>query len=347
MATTTTAKLTVPLIEGERALIDRMTTPSPEVRQAVSQIDDDLMILGVSGKMGPTLAELLVRAGARRRVLGVARFSDPAQRDALEAAGVRTIKCDLLDDSALNALPDAGHIFLMAGFKFGATGNEALAWAMNTLVPAKVMQRFPKAKVVYVSSGNVYRFARVDQGGAREGDPLEPIGEYAQSRLGGERMVQFYASRNGTPAVIVRLFYATELRYGIILDIATKVWGRRPIDLAMGYVNQIWQGDANASLARAFPLCESPARVINLTGGEILSVREVAQRLGAIMGVTPIFEGRESETALLGDATECLKAFGPPSVPPATLVEWVAHWVMRGGATLNKPTKYESRTGTF
>lgn len=341
------AKPAVPLIEDEKALIDRMTTPSPEVRKAVSQIDDDLMILGVSGKMGPTLAELLVRAGARRRVLGVSRFSDPAQRDALEAIGVKTIKCDLLDDAALSALPDAGHIFLMAGLKFGATGNEPLTWAMNTLVPAKVMQRFLKAKIVYVSSGNVYRFAGVDRGGAREGDPLEPVGEYAQSRLGGERMVQFCSSRDGTPAVIVRLFYATELRYGILLDIATKVWNRRPIDLAMGYVNQIWQGDANASLARAFPLCESPARIINLTGAEILSVREIAQKLGAIMGVEPAFEGQESETALLGDAAECLKAFGPPAVPPATLVEWVAHWVMRGGTTLNKPTKYESRTGTF
>lgn len=343
---TVTMKSVVPLIEDEEALIDRMTTPSSEVVKAVSQINDDLMILGVAGKMGPTLAELLVRAGARR-ILGVSRFSDPAQRDALEAAGVNTIKCDLLDDAALNALPDAGHIFLMAGFKFGATGNEPLAWAMNTLVPAKVMQRFPKAKIVYVSSGNVYRYSEVAEGGAGESGPLDPIGEYAQSRLGGERMVQFYATRNKTPAVIVRLFYATELRYGIILDVATKIWNRQPIDLTMGHVNQIWQGDANACLARSFPLCESPARIINLTGADVLSVREIAQQVGAIMGVEPIFEGRESETALLGNATECLKVFGPPAVPPATVVEWVAHWVMRGGKTLNKPTKYESRTGEF
>lgn len=340
------ATTAMPVIEDEKALIHQMTTPSPEVVKAVSQIDGDITVLGVSGKMGPTLAELLVRAGGRR-VLGVARFSDTAHRDALEAAGVRTIKCDLLDDSALGALPDSKHIFLMAGFKFGATGNESTTWAMNTLVPAKVMQRFPKSKIVYVSSGNVYRFSDVKKGGAKETDPIEPIGEYAQSRLGGERMVQFYASRNGTPAVIVRLFYATELRYGIILDIATKVWGRKAIDLSMGYVNQIWQGDANASLARSFPLCESPARIVNLTGGDILSVREIAQKLGRIMGVTPVFEGKECETALLGDATECLKVFGPPSVPPPAIVEWVAQWVMREGKTLGKPTKYESRTGAF
>lgn len=336
----------VPIIEDEKALIHQMTAPSPEVVKAVSRIDGDIMVLGVSGKMGPTLAELLVRAGARR-VLGVARFSDAAQRDALEAAGVKTVKCDLLDDAALRALPDVKHIFLMAGFKFGATGNESMTWAMNTLVPAKVMQRFSGSRIVYVSSGNVYRFSDVKKGGASEIAPLDPIGEYAQSRLGGERMVQFYAARNGTPSVIVRLFYATELRYGIILDIATKVWGRKPIDLSMGYVNQIWQGDANASLARSFPLCESPARIINLTDGDILSVRGIAQQLGEIMGVTPLFEGKECETALLGDATECLKVFGPPSVPPATIVAWVAHWVTQGGKTLNKPTKYESRTGAF
>jgi nucleoside-diphosphate-sugar epimerase len=336
----------LPLIEDEKTLVDRMTTPSPEVVQAVSKLDGDLMVLGVSGKMGPTLAELLVRAGAKR-VLGVSRFSDPTAREALEAVGVKTIPCDLMDGAALASLPDASHIFLMAGFKFGATGNEPMTWAMNTLLPAKVMERFPRARIVYVSSGNVYRYCEVKKGGARETDPLEPIGEYAQSRLGGERAVQFYAARNGTPSVIVRLFYATELRYGIILDIAAKIRDRKPIDLSMGHVNQIWQGDANACLARAFPLCETPARVINLTGREILSVREIAKRLGSLMGIEPILQGREFETALLGDATECLKVFGPPAVPPDTIVAWVAHWATLGGKTLGKPTKYESRTGTF
>ena len=335
-----------PPIEDERALINLMTTPSPEVLSAVSGIDDDLMILGVGGKMGPSLGELLVRAGARS-VIGVSRFSQPGNRDALEAAGVETIKCDLLDDGALESLPETGHIFLMAGFKFGSTADEPYTWAMNAQLPARVLQRFPKSRIVYVSSGNVYRFGDVSGNGAKETDPLGPIGEYAQSRLGGERAVQFYAERNQTPVVIVRLFYATELRYGIIIDIAERVWNRKPVDLSTGHVNQIWQGDATACLARCFPLCESPARIINLTGPEILSVREIATDLGAIMGVEPIFVGVEHDTALLGDATECLRAFGPPAVSPGKIVEWAARWVMCGGRTLNKPTNYESRTGSF
>lgn len=337
------ANFTIPLIESEEALIDRMTVPSPEVIEAVSQIQGDIMILGVSGKMGPTLAELLVRAGARS-VVGVARFSDPAQRDYLDALGVRTIRCDLLD---VLALPDASHLFVLAGFKFGATGNEPTTWAANVLLPANVMQRFPEARIVYISSGNVYRYCTVAHGGAAETDPLEPIGEYAQSRLGGERAVQYYSERNGTPTIIVRLFYATELRYGIILDLAQKVWSRTPIDLTMGYVNQIWQGDAITWFARSFPLCETPAKVLNLTGPEILSVRELAEHLGALMGISPLFEGRESDTALLGDTGEAVSLFGPPKVRPEEIVEWAAWWVMHDKPTLSKPTKYESRTGKF
>jgi nucleoside-diphosphate-sugar epimerase len=336
----------LPPLETEEALIAQMTAPSEAVREAVGQLDGDVMILGVAGKMGPTLAELLVRAGARN-VLGVSRFSDAAQRDYLESVGVRTIKCDLLDDQSLQALPDAPYILLLAGFKFGATGNEPMTWAMNTLVPAKVMQRFPSSRIVYVSSGNVYRFTDVTGRGAAEADPLEPIGEYAQSRLGGERLVQFYAERNGTPTVIVRLFYATELRYGIILDIAQKVQQGQPIDLAMGHVNQVWQGDANACLARSFPLCSVPARIINLTGPEVLAVREIAHRLGDLLGRQVAFQGKESPTALLGDASEAARIFGPPAVPPDQIIAWVAWWIQHGGPTLHKPTKYESRTGRF
>ena len=339
-------KVTVGPLETEAALIDKMTDPVPEVVDAVSQIDGEIMILGIAGKMGPTLGQLLVRAGARD-VIGVSRFSNPSDRDRLDAAGIRTIRCDLLDDEGLRKLPDAGHIFLMAGHKFGSTGNEPLTWAMNTMLPAKVMQRFPHAHMVYVSSGNVYRYTPVVSGGATETDAVEPIGEYAQSRLGGERMVEFHAKQNGTPVAIIRLFYATELRYGIILDIAQKIWERRPIDLAMGHVNQIWQGDANAYLARSFPLCESPARVVNLTGPETLSVRDLALQFGERMGIEPTFEGQESDTALLGNAQEIVRRLGPPKVTPAQIVAWVAWWVMHGGGTLGKPTKYESRTGKF
>ncbi len=340
------SKFGVDRIEIEEALIAKMTEPSPEVVEAVSQIDGEIMILGIAGKMGPTLGELLVRAGAKG-VVGVSRFSDPSSRDPLEAAGIRTVRCDLMDDEGLRQLPEVGHIILMAGHKFGATGNEPLTWAMNTMLPARVMQRFPESRVVYVSSGNVYRFTSPETGGAVESSPLDPIGEYAQSRLGGERLVEFYSERDGTPVTIVRLFYATELRYGIILDIAQNVWNREPINLSMGYANQVWQGDANSYLARCFPLCESPARTLNLTGPEMLSVRELATQLGGLMGVEPIFEGQEEDTALLGNVGTLLDLLGPPRVTATEIVEWVAGWVMQEGSTLGKPTKYEARDGKF
>jgi len=337
---------TIPPIKNEKELIARMTDPSPEVREAVSKLEGPLMILGVAGKMGPTLAELLVRAGARD-VIGVSRFSKPEMKDYLDSVGVRTVKCDLLDDQSLRSLPDAPNIFLMAGFKFGASGNQPLTWAMNTLLPAKVMQRFPRSRICYVSSGNVYEFTDVESGGAKEDDPIGPVGEYAQSRLGGERLVQFYSEKNATPVVIVRLFYATELRYGIILDIAQKIHAREPIDLAMGHVNQIWQGDANAALVRSLELCAAPARIINLTGPETLAVREIAHKLGELMGIEPILTGTESDKALLGNAAEITKLFGPPRVSPDMIIEWVAWWVMNGMPTLQKPTKYEARNGKF
>lgn len=223
-------------IASEAELIDQMTTPTPEVEAAVDRLDGEILLLGVGGKMGPSLAELLVRAGARQ-VLGVSRFSDPAQRRYLEDVGVETIACDLLDPGALKQLPDARNIFLLAGFKFGATGNEDTTWAMNTWLPGRVLERYADARIIYVSSGNVYAYADYRGPGAAEDGALDPVGEYAQSRLGGERVASYAARVQGTPLLIVRLFYATELRYGIVHDIAWKVWTREPIDLAMGLIN--------------------------------------------------------------------------------------------------------------
>ncbi len=332
-------------IETEAQLIDQMTTPSPEVAEAVGSLDGDVAILGISGKMGPTLGELLVRAGASR-VIGVSRFSDSQAQADLDARGIETIKADLLDDEALGALPDVPYIYLMAGHKFGSTGNESLTWAMNTLLPAKVMKRFSKSKVVYVSSGNVYRFSAVGRG-SFEGDPVEPIGEYAQSRLGGERVAEHLSSSQGTELAIIRLFYATELRYGILLDIGQRVLAGEEIDLSMGYVNQIWQGDANAYLARAFPLCGTPACIWNMTGPEILSVKELAIQFGRRLGREPRFVGEEADTALLGDASALVSRLGTPGIGVDEMMTWVADWLERGGRTLGKPTKYESRSGRF
>ncbi|MBI2503868.1 MAG: NAD(P)-dependent oxidoreductase [Candidatus Latescibacteria bacterium] len=334
------------LIETEAALIDQMTTPTQEVREAVSRLPGPVLILGAAGKMGPTLAELLVRAGAPQ-VIGVSRFSDQWLRDYLTSTGVRTVQADLLDPQALAALPEAPCIFLLAGFKFGASGDPSLTWAMNTYLPAQVVQRFPRSRIVYVSSGNVYAYTAATGTGAREEDEVGPVGEYAQSRLGGERLAQFMATRQGTPLAIVRLFYATELRYGILHDLAWKIWQQEPIALSMGQVNQLWQGDANAYLCRLFPLCESPPAVINMTGPETLSVRQLALELGATLGKEPIFTGQESETALLGDASRFIARFGPPSVSIPQIIQWLAHWVKIGGPSLGKPTKYESRSGKF
>jgi nucleoside-diphosphate-sugar epimerase len=334
------------LIETDKELIARMTNPSPQVRAAVGQIQGEIMLLGAAGKMGPTLAELLVRAGAKQ-VLGVSRFSDDSHRQYLSSLGVATIRCDLMKQDELKALPEVEHILLLAGHKFGSTGNEPVTWAMNTLLPARVMERFPHSKILYLSSGNVYQFCPASSGGSKETDALEPIGEYAQSRLAGERVVQYYSERNQTRAVILRLFYATELRYGIILDIAQKIKARKPIDLTMGYVNQIWQGDANAYLAQSFPFCQSPPKVLNLTGADIVSVRQIAEQLSRHMKMEPLFQGRESQTALLGNASELFRLLGPPAICPPQIIEWVAHWVLLEKPTLNKPTKYQARDGRF
>jgi nucleoside-diphosphate-sugar epimerase len=334
------------LIENEAQLIDQMTTPAQAVREAVSRLAGPVLLLGAAGKMGPTLAELLVRAGAPQ-VIGVSRFSDQGQRDYLEGVGVRTLRADLLDAAALADLPEAPEVFLLAGFKFGASGDPSLTWAMNAYLPAQVVRRFPRARIVYVSSGNVYAFTPTAGRGAREEDTTGPIGEYAQSRLGGERLAQFMAQRQGTPLLIVRLFYATELRYGILHDLAWRIWQQEPIDLGMGHVNQLWQGDANAYLCRLFPFCQSPPAVLNMTGPETLPVRRLAQELGAALGREPIFVGQESDTALLGDASRLIARLGPPAVSIPQIIEWLAHWVKLGGPSLGKPTKYESRSGKF
>jgi nucleoside-diphosphate-sugar epimerase len=315
------------------------------LKQAISDLGKEIMILGVAGKMGPTLAELIIRAGGD--VVGVDLFPDTAVKSYLEKIGVQTIQCDLFDNQKLNALPHATHIILMAGTKFGSSANEAFTWAMNTYLPGKVVERFPDSKIVYLSSGNVYKFTDVTGTGATENDALEPIGEYAMSRLGGERLVQFVAQKNQIPTCIVRLFYATELRYGIIHDLASKIKNKIPVDLSMGYFNQIWQGDANAFIVRSLALCAVPAKIINLTGPDVLSVRHVAQQLGELMGIEPQFQGKESPTALLGDTSEIFRHFGKPLISIDQIIEWAAWWVMHEGASLGKPTKFEKRDGKF
>ena len=338
-------------IEDSEQLEEVMSRPTPEVVEAMEEMTGDLLILGVGGKMGPTLAKLAKRAidesDSEQRVITVSRFSSPGLQEDLNRAGIETIPCDLLDETELQGLPDVPNVVFMAGRKFGATGNEALTWAMNTYLPGRVAEKYRNSRIVVFSTGNVYPLTPVSHGGATEMSPVDPIGEYAQSCLGRERVFEHASNQFGTPLAILRLNYAIDLRYGILLDIAEKVYHEKPVDLAMGAANVIWQGDANGVVLRAFMHCQSPPMLLNLTGPEIVSIRWLATRFGEIFGKAPAFEGVEADTALLNNAARCHQFFGYPQISLEQMVQWVAHWAEIGGTTLGKPTKFEVRDGKF
>ncbi|MBK9169315.1 MAG: NAD(P)-dependent oxidoreductase [Bryobacterales bacterium] len=319
--------------------------------EAMRELEGDIVILGVAGKMGPSLARRAARAvtaaGVKKRIYGVARFSTPGSQEFLAECGVEPIAADLLEDGVLAGLPDAPNVIYMTGRKFGSTENAHLTWAMNTYLPGMVADRYRNARIVSFSSGNVYPLVPVVSGGATEATPVDPVGEYAQSALGRERMFEHFSARYGTPGVILRLNYAIDLRYGVLLDIGLKVFERRPVELAMGAANVIWQGDANSICLRSFPLCQAPPLVLNLTGPETASVRSIAARFGEIFGVDPEFEGQEGSAALLNNAARCFRVFGYPTVSLDQMIEWIAHWIGMGGATHNKPTHFETRDGKF
>lgn len=338
-------------IQSVFALEELLSRPSREVVEAMRRLNGDLLVLGVGGKMGPTLARLARRAcddaGVHKRVIGVSRFSDGLVRRRLEEAGIETIACDLLDRAALRSLPEAPNIVYMAGTKFGSAAAPALTWALNAYLPGEVVQRFPQSRMVLFSSGNVYPMVPVSSGGCTEQTPPAPMGEYAQSVLGRERVFSYWAERLGVPGIILRLNYAVEPRYGVLLDVARRVWGGEPIPLEMGHVNVLWQGDANAWALRALELASVPPRVLNITGPEIIAIRALAERLGRLLGREPPFTGCESEVALLNNAGSAHALFGLPRVPLGRIVEWVADWVRNDRPTLGKPTHYGVRDGRF
>jgi len=339
------------LIQSEAELEDRLSTPSAEDVAVFRELEGDIVIIGVAGKMGPSLARRAVRAaaesGVNRRVIGVSRFSTPASERYLQESGVETLRVDLLDASCFEALPDASNVIFMAGRKFGSTGAESLTWAMNAYLPALIAQRYYHSRIVAFSSGNVYPLVPVVSGGAREATPPAPVGEYAQSALARERMFEHFSRVYGTLVTVLRLNYAIDLRYGVLLDVGSKVFEGRTVDLTMGAANVIWQGDANSVALRSLPLGQSPPRILNLTGPETLSIRALAKRFGEFFEKEPVFGGQEAPTALLSNAAHCHRRFGYPSVSVDQMIEWTAHWIKMGGATLNKPTHFEARDGKF
>lgn len=318
---------------------------------ALAALEGDVLILGVGGKMGPTLAKQAKRAidcaGIAKSVIGVSRFSTRGVQENLQAAGIETIAADLLSEKSLQDLPDTQNVILMAGRKFGSTGNESLTWAMNGYMPGRVAEKFRNSRLAVFSTGNVYPLTPISHGGATENSRVAPIGEYAQSCLSRERICTYFSSEFGTPMAILRLNYAIDLRYGILLDIAEKVYAEESISLEMGNVNVIWQGDANAVALRAFAHCQSPPLILNVTGPETVSVRYLASCFGIRFNKSPRFEGEEAETALLSNASRCHQLFGYPRVSLGEMIEWIAEWVRIGGTTLHKPTHFEVRDGKF
>jgi nucleoside-diphosphate-sugar epimerase len=332
-------------------LEELLSAPTEATIQALGALDGDIVILGAGGKMGPTLAHMAKKAselsGVSRRVIAVSRFSSSKLEFQLQQWGVETVRCDLMDPKALSELPDAADIVYMAGMKFGSTGQEWLTWAMNSFLPGLVSERYRNSRIAAFSTGNVYGLSPVSRGGSREDDPLNPVGEYAMSCLGRERIFEHFSRTNRTRMSILRLNYAVELRYGVLVDIAERVFTGQAVPLSMGYLNAIWQGDAAAMSLQALAHASEPPFVVNIAGPELLSVRRVAEDFGERFHKPVRFEGNELGDALLSNAKRAYELFGRPRVSVEQLMTWIADWVRRGGETLAKPTHFEERAGHF
>ena len=338
-------------IEDVQELDELLSRPTPQTVAAMAKLSGDIVIVGVGGKMGPTLARMTKRAsdmaGVSRRVIGVSRFSSPHLPAQLQSWGIETHACELLDRRQYAELPDAPNVVYMAGMKFGSTGQEAKTWAMNAYVPALVAERYQESRIAVFSTGNVYGLTPVLAGGSVETDEPRPVGDYAMSCLGRERIFEHFSLTQNTPISILRLNYATELRYGVLLDIAERVFAGSPVSLQMGHLNAIWQADASDISLQSLLHAATPPFVLNIAGPELLSVRRIATDFAEQLGVEVQFEGEESGECLLNNARKANLLFGYPSVSIGQVSLWIADWIRRGGEKLGKPTHFEVRSGRF
>ncbi|HEX8677330.1 MAG TPA: NAD(P)-dependent oxidoreductase [Segetibacter sp.] len=330
---------------------EELLEPSEKLVTEIAALKGDILILGVGGKMGPALAKLakqaVDRSGINKRIIGVSRFSEEGVQNDLNNKGIETFEADLLQDDELLSLPDAENVLYLAGTKFGTTGKEPFTWAMNSYLPGRVAQKYKNSRIVVFSTGNVYPLTAVLSGGADEEQTPQPVGEYAQSCLGRERLFQYYSLKYNTPLLIYRLNYANDVSYGVLLEIARSVKERRPIDLKMGHVNVIWQGDANEMALRSFHHCTVPSKILNIAGPETIPVRWLAKEFGKLFDQSPEFINQEQDTALLSNAAESFRLFGYPKVPLKKMMEILVEWINEGGKTLNKPTHFQERSGQF
>lgn len=335
----------------EEELEEFMSRPTPALVEMMKNLTGDIMILGIAGKMGITLGMLALRAikesGITKKIYGVARFSNQDDKKKLEEIGISTIKCDLLDRKSISELPKVANILFMAGRKFGTDGAEAATWAANTLIPANVCEHFVESKIVAFSTGCVYPLVEHTSGGSKELEGANPVGEYAQSCLGRERIFEHYSQQNGTPVCIYRLNYAIDLRYGVLREIGETIFNGKMFDLSMGYFNIIWQGDANVRALLCLEHCSSPAETINITGREILKSKDVAEEFSQLFDTKVSFTRKENTTALLNNATKSMDIFGETQVKPEDMIRWTAEWLKDGGKSLNKATHFQTRNGKF
>ncbi len=345
------ADMAIQSIESEEQLNDLLTRPSDDLREFITTLSGPLVVLGAGGKMGPTLCLLAKRAadeaGHPLEVIAVSRFTNKQAQEKLNEQGIATLPADLLNRDAVLALPEAPDIINMTGLKFGTSTNPGLTWAMNTLAPALVAERYAQSRIVALSTGNVYPLVPVAEGGAREEQPLTPLGEYANAAVARERIYEYVSTINGTRIARIRLNYAVEMRYGVLVDIASRVWKGQPIDITNGWFNCIWQGDANEMILRSLDLASSPAGAWNLSCPTPLRVRTVAERFGGLFGKPPVFEGREAEDALVCNPSKLCAELGSPTTPLDQVIDWTAHWIQSGGQNLGKKTGFEVRNGVY